>query len=120
MEISTIMLDSDVFLTIKGQEYRQIKINDIVWIHSEDHYIEIKTTNTEHVVCTSMKSVSKYLVNFVRVSNNLIVNKYYISEIVRSQKDIEKYRMVLSISDSEGNITREISSYLAKKLIEQL
>ena len=31
MEISTIMLDSDVFLTIKGvSEYKQININDII------------------------------------------------------------------------------------------
>lgn len=118
MEISTIQLDCDVFLTFKGTEYRQMKINDIVWVRSDDKYIEIKTTDTKHVVCTSMKSVFKYLINFVKVSNGLIVNKYYISKIVRDLKDMDKWYIVFTTP--EGLLTKEISDYLAKKVIKQL
>lgn len=120
MEISTIQIDCDVFLTFKGREYRQVKINDIVWIHSKDHYIEIKTVDTAHVICASMKNVSKYLTNFIKVDETLIVNRYYISKIVKNPKNADKYCLVLSIEAPEGNLTQEISSYLAKKVIEQL
>ena len=46
MEISTIMLDSDVFLTIKGvSEYKQINVNDIISITASDKYIIVNTVS---------------------------------------------------------------------------
>lgn len=40
------MLDSDVFLTIKGvSEYKQININDIISITASDKYVIVNTVS---------------------------------------------------------------------------
>jgi|GEM_PF-4040965 len=119
MEISTIMLDSDVFLTIKSTEYRQILIRDIISVQTSGKYVTIQTTGAKFSFISSMKEVSKYLVNFIKVDQGFIVNRYYIRSLTRSPKDSDKYMLVMSDSAS-GNYSTEVSSYLAKKVIEQL
>ena len=41
MEVKTIQIDSDIFLVFKGREYRQININDIVYIKTSGKYSTI-------------------------------------------------------------------------------
>lgn len=121
MEISTIMLNSDVFLTFKGQEYRQIKISDIILIKSDDKYVDIQTTQTHHIICTSITNVARYLVNFIKVSNTLIINQYYISKIIKNPTESQKYFLIFSVPTlSKEFLTLELSSYLAKRVIKQL
>lgn len=121
MEISTIMLDSDIFLVIKGvTEYRQIMIRDIISIQTADKYISIRTTSgAKHTFLSSIKEVSKYLVNFIKVDKGFLVNRYYIMSLTKNPKDNDKY--ILAMSDGASGVYRtEISSYLAKKVMEQL
>lgn len=120
MEISTIMLDSDVFLTIKNTEYRQILIRDIISVQTSGKYVNIQTTTgARFSFISSMKEVSKYLVNFIKVDKGFIVNRYYIMSLTRSPKDSDKY--ILAMSDGvSGSHNTEVSGYIAKKIIEQL
>lgn len=121
MEISTIMLDSDTFLVIKGvTEYRQILIRDIISVEAADKYVSIQTSSgIKFTFLSSMKEVSKYLINFIKVNKGFIVNRYYIMSLTKNPKDTDKY--VLAMFDgASGKYSIEISSYLAKKVIEQL
>lgn len=120
MEISTTILDNITFLTIKGTEYHQMPINNIVAIQVIDSkYVEITTTCNKHYVLTPLKSISIYLDNFVTVNKGFIVNKYYIVKLVKQEKDKTKYNLVLR-GPANGFWTIEISDYLAKRLLEQL
>lgn len=119
MEISTIMLDSDIFLTIKGSsEYKQIMIRDIISVSASDKYVIIDTiSGAKFKFISSMKEISKFLINFIQVDKGFIVNRYYIMSLTKNPKNVDKY--ILAMSDG-GKYSTEISSYLAKKVLEQL
>jgi len=121
MEISTIMLDSDTFLAIKNAtEYRQILIRDIISVEASDKYVSIQTASgAKFTFLSSMKEVSKYLVNFIKVDKGFLVNRYYIMSLTKNPKDTDKYILVMS-DGASGKYSTEISSYLAKKVLEQL
>lgn len=119
MEISTIQLDNTVFLVFKGTEYQQVSINSIVAIQVIEKYLEITTTSAKYFVLASLNSVSKHLINFVKVNNGLIINRYYILKLIHLEKDKSKYKLVMRGPKDEF-WTIEISDYLAKKVIEQL
>lgn len=112
MEISTIKLNNELFITLKGREYRQIKLSDIVSIHTSGKYTTITTINSTFCICTSLKSIAKHLTSFIVITNSHIINRYYISRIV---KDVDTYLLVLT-----DGFTIELSRYLAKRVIEQL
>ena len=118
MEISTIMLDSDVFLTIKGvSEYKQINVNDIISITASDKYVIVNTVSgTRFKFISSIREISKFLTNFIQVDKGFIVNRYYIVSLTKNPKNTDKY--ILTMANDINNI--EISSYLAKKVLEQL
>ena len=120
MEISTIMLDSDVFLTIKGvSEYKQINVNDIISITASDKYVIVNTVSgTRFKFISSIKEISKFLTNFIQVDKGFIVNRYYIVSLTKNPKNVDKY--ILTMTNGINNIDVEISSYLAKKVLEQL
>ena len=120
MEVSTIMLDSDVFLTIKGvSEYRQININDIISITASDKYVMVNTVSGARFrFISSIKEISRFLTNFIQVDKGFIVNKYYIVSLTKNPKNVDKY--ILTMTNGINNIDAEISSYLAKKVLEQL
>ena len=92
MEIKTIQIDSDTFLVFKGIEYRQINVEDIV----------------------SLEALNKYV---LIVTKGLLINKKYLLELTKKTDDKDKYLLVLN--DSE-HTTREVSSYIAKNILEQL
>jgi len=119
MEISTIQLDCTTFLTIKGTEYRQMPIDEIIALQSMDKYVEIITTCTKFYVLTSLKSISKYLTNFIEVNKGFIINKYYISKLTKQVKDKSKYDLVMS-DGAKDFWSVEVSDYTAKKILEQL
>ena len=114
------MLDSDIFLTIKGvSEYKQININNIISITASDKYVIVNTVSgTRFKFISSIKEISKFLTNFIQVDKGFIVNKYYILSLTKNPKNVDKY--ILTITDCINNIDIEISSYLAKKVLEQL
>lgn len=120
MEVSTIMLDSDVFLTIKGvSEYKQININDIISVTTSDKYVIVNTVSgTRFKFISSIKEISRFLNNFIQVDKGFIVNKYYIVSLTKNSKNTDKY--ILTMTNGVNNIDVEISSYLAKKMLEQL
>ena len=63
------MLDSDVFLTIKGvSEYKQININDIISITASDKYVIVNTASgTRFKFISSIKEISRFLTNLIKV-----------------------------------------------------
>lgn len=113
MKISTELLNSEIFLVIKGLEYYQIKMNDIIYVKAINKYVVIKTTKDEFVICTSLKSIAKWLTNFVKVESGLIVNKYYIVKLGRTNK--KTYKL-----ECEYSISIELSPYLARKVLSLL
>lgn len=116
MEISTIMLDSDVFLTIKGvSDYKQIKIKDIISVTASDKYVIIDTVSgTKFRFISSIVEISRFLTNFIQVDKGFIVNRYYIVALTKNPRNMDRYILVMS------NNSTEISPYLAKKVLERL
>ena len=92
MEIKTIQIDSDTFLVFKGIEYRQINVEDIVSLEVLDKYVLI-------------------------VTKGFLINKKYLLELTKEVGNKDKYNLVLN--DSE-HTTREVSSYIARNILEQL
>ena len=92
MEIKTIQIDSDTFLVFKGIEYRQINVEDIVSLEVLDKYVLI-------------------------VTKGFLINRKYLLELTKEASNKDKYNLVLN--DSE-HTTREVSSYIAKNILEQL
>lgn len=120
MEISTIMLNSDVFLTIKGvSDYKQIRIEDIISVKASDKYVIIDTVSgTKFRFISSIIEISRFLTNFIQVDKGFIVNRYYIMSLTKNPRNTDEY--ILVMSDGINKFRTEISPYLAKKVLERL
>ena len=119
MEIKTIQIDSDTFLVFKGIEYRQINVENIVSLETLDKYVLIITKdNRKFTIGCSLTSITKKLcLDYIVVTKGFLINKKYISELTRKPDDKDKYILVLNDS---YHTTREVSSYIAKNILEQL
>lgn len=112
MEIKTIQIDSDTFLVFKGIEYRQINVEDIVSLEVLDKYVLIVTKDCRKFVigCSLTAILKKLCTEYIIVTKGFLINKKYLLELTK-----DKYNLVLN--DSEH---REVSSYIAKNILEQL
>ena len=75
-------------------------------------------SGTRFKFISSIKEISRFLTNFIQVDKGFIVNKYYIVSLTKNPKNTDKY--ILTMTNGINNIDIEISSYLAKKVLEQL
>lgn len=119
MEIKTIQIDSDTFLVFKGIEYRQINVEDIVSLETLDKYVLITTKDSRKFVigCSLTTILKKLCIEYIVVAKGFLVNKKYLIELTKKADEKDKYLLVLN--DSE-HTTREVSSYIAKNILEQL
>lgn len=119
MEIKTIQIDSDTFLVFKGIEYRQINIEDIVSLEALNKYVLIVTKDCRKFIigCSLTAILKKLCIEYIVVNKGLLINKKYLLELIKKTNDKDKYLLVLN--DSE-HTTREVSSYIAKNILEQL
>ena len=119
MEIKTIQIDSDTFLVFKGIEYRQINVEDIVSLEALNKYVLIVTKDCRKFIigCSLTAVIKKLCIEYIVVTKGLLINKKYLLELTKKTDDKDKYLLVLS--DSE-HTTREVSSYIAKNILEQL
>lgn len=117
MEIKTIQIDSDTFLVFKGIEYRQINIEDIVSLEALNKYVLIVTKDCRKFIigCSLTAILKKLCIEYIVVNKGLLINKKYLLELIKKTSDT--YLLVLN--DSE-HTTREVSSYIAKNILEQL
>lgn len=119
MEIKTIQIDSDTFLVFKGIEYRQINIEDIVSLETLNKYVLIVTKDCRKFIigCSLTAILKKLCIEYIVVAKGFLVNKKYLLELTKKVNEKDKYLLVLN--DSE-HTTREVSSYIAKNILEQL
>lgn len=119
MEIKTIQIDSDTFLVFKGTSYTQIKVEDIVSLEILGKYVLIITKDCRKFVigCSLTAILKKLCIEYIIVTKGFLINKKYLLELTKKTDDKDKYLLVLN--DSE-HTTREVSSYIAKNILEQL
>lgn len=118
MNISTLTIDTKPFLVIKGTEYQQIQISEIICIEVQaEKYLNITTTRGKFRILTSLTSIYKYLPNFIKVSRGLVINKFYLNKLVKHPQHGDTYILVLSAGEE---YIIEISSFMAKNMLEQL
>lgn len=119
MEIKTIQIDSDTFLVFKGIEYRQINVEDIVSLEVLDKYVLIVTKdNRKFTIGCSLTSITKKLcLDYIVVNKGFLINRKYLLELTKEASNKDKYNLVLNDS---YHTTREVSSYIAKNILEQL
>lgn len=119
MEIKTIQIDSDTFLVFKGIEYRQINVEDIVSLEVLDKYVLIVTKDCRKFVigCSLTAILKKLCIEYIIVTKGFLINRKYLLELIKKTDDKDKYLLVLNDS---GHTTREVSSYIAKNILEQL
>ena len=119
MEVKTIQIDSDTFLVFKGIEYRQINVEDIVSLEVLDKYVLIVTKDCRKFVigCSLTTILKKLCIEYIVVTKGFLINKKYLLELTKEVGNKDKYNLVLN--DSE-HTTREVSSYIAKNILEQL
>lgn len=119
MEIKTIQIDSDTFLVFKGTFYIQINVEDIVSLETLNKYVLITTKdNRKFTIGCSLPNITKKLcIEYIVVARGFLINKKYLLELTKKVNDKDKYILVLNDS---YHTTREISSYIAKNILEQL
>lgn len=119
MEIKTIQIDSDTFLVFKGTQYIQINVEDIVSLEAFDKYVSIWIqSGKKFIVCCSLTDITKKVcLEYITVTKGLLINKKYILELTKKVNDKSVYILVLN---DVFFTTREVSSYIAKKILEQL
>jgi DNA-binding LytR/AlgR family response regulator len=119
MEIKTIQIDTDTFLVFKGIEYRQINIEDIVSLEALNKYVLIVTKDCRKFVigCSLTAILKKLCIEYIIVTKGFLINKKYLLELTKEVSNKDKYNLVLN--DSE-HTTKEVSSYIAKNILEQL
>ena len=89
MEVKTIQIDSSTFLVFKGREYKQINIEDIVYIKTSGKYSTIMDVHGYKMdVCCSLKEITHVLcIKFIIITQGFLVNQKYISEITRKNDE---------------------------------
>lgn len=119
MEIKTIQIDSDTFLVFKGAAYIQLNIKDIVSLEAFDKYVSITIqSGKKFTVCCSLTDVTKHLCfEYIVVTKGFLINKRYILKLTKKVNDKNMYVLIL---DDVFFTTREISDYIAKRILKQL
>ena len=119
MEIRTIQIDSDTFLVFKGTSYIQVNVEDIVSLEAFDKYVSIQIqSGKKFIVCCSLTDITKKVcLEYITVTKGFLINKKYILELTKKVNDKSVYVLVLN---DVFFTTREVSSYIAKKILEQL
>lgn len=119
MEIKTIQIDSDTFLVFKGTTYIQINVKDIVSLEAFDKYVLITIQSGKRfTVCCSLTDITKHLCfEYIVVTKGFLINKRYILELTKKVNDKSVYVLML---DDVFFTTREVSDYIAKRIIKQL
>lgn len=119
MEVKTIQIDSDTFLVFKGREYRQININDIVYIKTSGKYSTIIDVHSNYItVCCSLKNILRVLcIDFILVTQGFLINHKYIFEITRKNDENNTY--ILKLND-DIHTTVNISLHVATNILKQL
>lgn len=115
--MDTIQIDSDTFLVFKGTSYTQIKVEDIVSLEILGKYVLIVTKDCRKFVigCSLTAILKKLCIEYIIVTKGFLINKKYLLELTKEVSN--KYNLVLN--DSE-HTTKEVSSYIAKNILEQL
>ena len=119
MEIKTIQIDSDTFLVFKGTSYIQVNVEDIVSLEAFDKYVSIQIqSGKKFIVCCSLTDITKKVcLEYITVTKGFLINKKYILELTKKVNDKSVYVLVLN---DVFFTTREVSSYIANKILEQL
>lgn len=119
MEIKTIQIDSDTFLVFKGTSYIQVNVEDIVSLEAFDKYVSIQIqSGKKFIICCSLTDITKKVcLEYITVTKGFLINKKYILELTKKVNDKSVYVLVLN---DVFFTTREVSSYIAKKILEQL
>lgn len=119
MEIKTIQIDSDTFLVFKGTSYIQVNVEDIVSLEAFDKYVSIQIqSGKKFIVCCSLTDITKKVcLEYITVTKGFLINKKYILELTKKVNDKSVYVLVLN---DVFFTTREVSSYIAKKILEKL
>lgn len=119
MEIKTIQIDFDTFLVFKGTSYIQINVEDIVSLEAFDKYVSIQVqSGKKFTICCSLTDITKKLcLEYITVTKGFLVNKKYILELTKKVNDKSVYVLVF---DDVFFTTREVSDYIAKRILEQL
>lgn len=119
MEIKTIQIDSDTFLVFKGTSYIQVNVEDIVSLEAFDKYVSIRIqSGKKFIVCCSLTDITKKVcLEYITVTKGFLINKKYILELTKKVNDKSVYVLVLN---DVFFTTREVSSYIAKRILEQL
>ena len=119
MEIKTIQIDTDTFLVFKGTSYIQVNVEDIVSLEAFDKYVSIQIqSGKKFIVCCSLTDITKKVcLEYITVTKGFLINKKYILELTKKVNDKSVYVLVLN---DVFFTTREVSSYIAKKILEQL
>lgn len=119
MEIKTIQIDSDTFLVFKGTSYIQVNVEDIVSLEAFDKYVSIQIQSGKKFIvgCSLTDITKKVCLEYITVTKGFLINKKYILELTKKVNDKSVYVLVLN---DVFFTTREVSSYIAKKILEQL
>ena len=119
MEIKTIQIDSDTFLVFKGTSYIQVNVEDIVSLKAFDKYVTIQIQSGKKFIvgCSLTDITKKVCLEYITVTKGFLINKKYILELTKKVNDKSVYVLVLN---DVFFTTREVSSYIAKKILEQL
>ena len=101
-------------LTVRcGDRVVGVRLDDIVWVEAANQYVKLHTSDAEHLLSRSMRSLAKELdpQKFVRIHRSAIVNVSFIEEIRTAKNGVH---MLLLTTGKKLSLSRSRRSELSK------
>lgn len=100
----------------RGSE-KKYCVNDVIYMQSDDHYVDIITQNKKHTVRVSLNDIEKkYLqYGFIRIHSRYLVNYRYIYSIEKNTVVLDNNKQ-LPLSRSKINSTKEAFQFFSRRL----
>ncbi|MGO2082236.1 LytR/AlgR family response regulator transcription factor [Vagococcus sp.] len=106
-------------LTLKvNNGLRKIRLDDLVYVESEGHYLHFHTLQNSFTLLDSMKNMEKRLQehHFFRCNNCYLVNLKYVKAIDKNIVFIDKYELVIS-RPRKKEFLQALTNYLGNEVL---
>lgn len=115
--VDDINLKQHYLIFSDGGSEKKYCVSDIIYMQSDDHYVDIITNNKKSTVRTSLNDIEKkyFQYGFIRIHSRYLVNYRYIYSIEKSTVVLDN-NCQLPLSRSKVNSTKEAFQFFSRRI----
>lgn len=115
--IDDINLKQHYLIFFDSGSEKKCCVNDVIYMQSDDHYVDIITNNKKITVRTSLSDIEKKYsqYGFIRIHSRYLVNYRYIFSIEKSTVVLDN-NCQLPLSRSKINSTKEAFQFFSRRI----